>query len=124
MKAHFVGKCRRELYYLQVLAKSKPKIRKVIIKHGPGDVLLSMFECCYNVLKGTIPLTKAQKQTLLRYKKHLRALANKKVSRVNKKRLVTQRGGNLLSALFPPVLSVLKSLFKNVFGFVLLELVL
>ena len=101
------------LYYLQVLAKSKPKIRKVIIEHGPGDVLLSICECCYNVLKGTIPLTKAQKQRLVRYKKHLRALANKKVSRVNKKRLLIQRGGNLLLALLPPVLSVLRSLFKK-----------
>ena len=99
------------LAYLQILAKCKPKIRKVIIDPGPADVLMCVCECCYNLLKGTVPLTPTQKQRLSRYKKHLRALADKKVSRVKKRRILNQKGGNLLAALLPPVLSVLGSLF-------------
>ena len=99
------------LAYLQILAKCKPKIRKVIINHGPVDVLTCVCECCYNLLKGTVPLTPSQKRRLSRYKKHLRALADKKVSRVKKRRVLNQKGGNLLAALLPPVLSVLGSLF-------------
>ena len=103
---------RDSLPYLQILAKCKPKVRKVLIEHGPSDLILCICECCYNVLKGTVPLTKRQKQHLSRYKKHLRGLANKKISRVKKRRLLTQQkgGGNLLTALLPPVLSVLSSL--------------
>ena len=101
---------RVSLPYLQILAKCKPKVRKAIIEHGSSNLVLSICECCYNVLKGTIPLTKIQKRRLSRYKEHLRALASKKVSRVKKKRLLTQKGGNLLAALLPPVLSVLSSL--------------
>ena len=99
------------LAYLQILAKCKPKIRKVIIDHGPADVLTCVCECCYNLLKGTVPLTPSQKRRLSRYKKHLRALADKKVSRMKKRRILNQKGGNLLAALLPPVLSVLGSLF-------------
>ena len=99
------------LAYLQILAKCKPKIRKVIIDHGPADVLMCVCECCYNLLKGTVPLTPTQKRRLSRYKEHLRALADKKVSRVKKRRILNQKGGNLLAALLPPVLSVLGSLF-------------
>jgi hypothetical protein len=67
------------------------------------------------VLKGTVPLTKKQKQHLLRHKKHLRSLASKKISRVKKRRLLAQQkgSGNLLTALLPPVLSVLTSLLKK-----------
>ena len=99
------------LAYVQILAKCKPKIRKAIIDHGPADVLMCVCECCYNLLKGTVPLTPSQKRRLSRYKEHLRALADKKVSRVKKRRILNQKGGNLLAALLPPVLSVLGSLF-------------
>ena len=101
---------KENLSYLQVLAKCKPKIRKVIIEHGPADVLTGVCECCYNLLKGTVPLTPSQKRRLSRYKKHLRTLADKKVSRVKKRRILNQKGGNLLTALLLPVLSVLGSL--------------
>lgn len=100
------------LSYLQVLAKCKPKIRNVIIEHGPPGVILSICECSHNVLKGAVPLSPAHKRRLSRYKHHLRALANKNVSRIKKKKLLNQKGGNLLTALLPPVLSVLGSLLK------------
>ena len=98
------------LAYLQVLAKCKPKIRKIIVEHGPADVLMSICECSYNLLKGTIPPTQSQKRSLSRYKNHLRTSADNKVSRIMKKRLLNQKGGNLLTALLPPLLSLLGSL--------------
>ena len=104
---------RNNLPYLQVLAKSKPKIRKVIIEHGPSDVILCICECTVNVLKGTVPISVNQKRQLSRYKKHLRALANKKISRAKKKKILNQKGGNLLTALLPPVLTVLGSLLTK-----------
>ena len=48
------------LAYLQVLAKCKPKIRKVIINHGPADVLTCICKCCFDLLKGKVPLTPMQ----------------------------------------------------------------
>ena len=86
---------RGSLPYLQVMVKSKPKLRKFLIDNVPANIITAICECSLNLLKGVIPL---------------RALANKKVSRKQKKKHLNQKGGNLLTALLPPVLSVLGSL--------------
>ena len=101
---------RGSLPYLQVMVKSKPKLRKFLIDNVPANVITAICECSLNLLKGVIPLTPRQKRRLVRYKTHLRALANKKVSRKQKKKHLNKKGGNLLTALLPPVLSVLGSL--------------
>ena len=75
------------LPYLQILAKSKPKLRKILIENVPESVITAIYECCLNTLKGVIPLTPHQKRRLAPYKTHLRALANRKVSRKRKKDL-------------------------------------
>ena len=101
---------RENLPYLQILAKCKPRLRKLIIDNGPPSIVLCLSECCLNLLKGVVPLTPRQKKRLSRYKTHLRALASKKVSKKRKKQYLNQKGGNLLTTLLPPVLSVLSSL--------------
>ena len=80
------------LPYLQVLAKSKLKLRKILIKNVPEGVITAICECCLNALKGVTPLTPHQKRRLAPYKTQLRALANRKVSRKRKKTYLTQRG--------------------------------
>ena len=45
------------LPYLQILAKSKPKLRKILIQNVPESVITAIYECCLNTLKGVIPLT-------------------------------------------------------------------
>jgi ribose 1,5-bisphosphokinase PhnN len=67
-------------------------------------------KCSLNLPKGVVPLTPRQKRHLVRYKAHLRDLANKKVSRKRKRQRLNQKGRNLLSELLPPVLGVLGSL--------------
>ena len=98
------------LPYLQVLVKSKPKLRKILIDNVPESVITAICECRLNLLKGVIPFTSPQKRRLACYKTHLRALANKKVSGKKKKQYLNQKGDNLLTALLPPVLGVLSSL--------------
>ena len=68
------------LPYLQVLVKFKPKLRELLIEHGPVSLITSICECALNLLKGVIPLTPRQKRRLARYETHLCGLANKKVS--------------------------------------------
>ena len=101
------------LPYLQVLVKSKPKLPKLHIEHGPVSLITSICECALNLLKGVIPLTPRQKHRLGRYKTYLRRLASKNVSQKRKKQFLNQKGGNLLTALLPPVLTVLGSLLTK-----------
>ena len=79
------------LPYLQVLVKSKPKLRKLLIEHGPVSLIISICECALNLLKGVIPLTPCQKHRLARYKTHLRGLANKKVSQKKRNSFLTRK---------------------------------
>ena len=79
------------LPYLQVLVKSKPKLRKLLIEHGPVSMITSICECALNLLKGVIPLTPHQKRHLARYKKHLRGLASKKVSQRERNSFLTRK---------------------------------
>ena len=72
---------------------------------------LSLYLCWFIARLDLIPLTQHQKRRLAQYKTHLRALANRKVSRKRKKTYLTQRGGSILAALLPPALGVLGSLF-------------
>ena len=105
-----MSKCiKGSLPYLQVLVKSKPKLRKILIDNVPESVITAICECCWNLLKRVIPLTSPWLRCLAPHKTHLRALANKKVSRKKKKQYLNQKGGNLLMAL-PSVLGVLSSL--------------
>ena len=101
------------LPYLQVLVKCKPKLRKLLIEHGPVSLVTSICECALNLLKGVIPLTPRQKRRLAQYKTQLRGLVNKTVSRKKKKHFLNQKGGNLLTALLLPVLTVLGSLLTK-----------
>jgi hypothetical protein len=98
---------KRSLPYLKVMGTCGPKLRKFMI---PAEVISAICECSLNLLKGIVPLTPRQKRRLVRYKAHLRDLANKKVSRKRKRQRLNQKGGNLLSDLLPPVLGVLGSL--------------
>ena len=38
---------------LQILVKSKPKLRKILIENVPESVITAIYECCLNMLKGT-----------------------------------------------------------------------
>ena len=82
----------------------------MIIGHAPDHVLMAICECALSVLKGVIPLTQRQKRHLSRYRTHLRGLANKKVSKKQKKLYLTQKGGGLLTTVLPPVINTLGNL--------------
>ncbi len=100
---------KRALPLLQVIAKSKPKVRNAIIEHGPADLIKAISEIVLNVLKGVVKLTARQKKRLIRYKNKLRALSSNKVSQKVKRKFLTQKGGGaaLAGVLLPIALSVL-----------------
>ena len=64
------------------------------------SLITSICECAQNLLKDVIPLTPRQKRRLAWYKTHLRGLTKKK-------QFLKHKNGNPLTALLPPVLTVL-----------------
>ena len=98
---------------LHVLKTAKPSIVRHLIKNGSKDLLNVLCECCYNVIKGNVPLTHFQKKRLHRYKNTLRTLTtNKRKLTLSKKRQLLQKGG-FLGVLLGPVIKLLGTILQQ-----------
>ena len=104
---------KKHAYVLKALAEGHPTLRKIILEGADKELLECLTECAYNVLKGTVPLTKAQLTKLTRHKQHLREVAKPKTTQKRKKEIF-QTGGFLPLLLAPLVVSVLGRLVKGV----------
>lgn len=95
--------------FLHLLSRSSAKRRKALIKQATKDELTSLFEICFNILRGNIPLNSYMKRKLKRERHTLRKLADKKVTIQKKKQVVNQKGGFLgtVASLALPVLASL-----------------
>ena len=104
------NRMKKHLPMLKWLSTAKPKEQKAVIRVLGNDALKAVDECCVNVLKGNVPLTKSQKHRLSRFKQVMRKLGGggKALSTSSKRRLI-QTGG-FLGALLPPILSILGGL--------------
>jgi len=87
------------------------KGKKEYIRKCEKEFVNCLSECAKNVIKGNVPLSNRQKASLRRERNNLRALSVKKTS-LKKKRRILQKGG-FLTALLPPVLSVLTGLLTG-----------
>jgi len=100
---------RKYLPVLKRIAKLGDKAKRDCVRKCDKEFLDCISECAKNVVKGNVPLTNRQKTRLRRSRNELRALSVKKTS-LRKKRRILQKGG-FLTALLPPVLGILSSLF-------------
>ncbi len=75
--------------------RSSANRRKALIKQATRDELATIFEICFNILRGNLPLNSYMKKKLKRERNTLRTLADKKVSLQRKKKVANQKGGLL-----------------------------
>src|SRR6218665_214914 len=99
------------LAMFRILKKASPKVRRQILKNCTRSLLCCICECEKNVLKGNVPLSKAQKNKLVRHRDKFRRLVLKKTLVGEKKKLV--QSGGFLSVLIPPIAAFLGTLFAN-----------
>lgn len=102
---------RNYLSVLRSLMRMSVKDRRRAVANCNRDLIDCFCECALNVLKGNVPLTKAQLTKLRREKQNLRQLTLKKVS-LKKKKKILQKGG-FIGALLRPVLSLLAGLIGS-----------
>ena len=96
---------------LKILHNATPARQKNIIHTCDKELLECLSECAKNVLKGNVPLTAVQKQSLSRHRNNLRKLVLKTTTQKHKKKIL-QTGG-FLGALVTPILSLLGGLFNG-----------
>lgn len=76
------------------LANASPQVRRVRAEHIPKDCMQLLCVCCQAILKGSVPLSKSQKERLQPYKQDLRKIASKKIH-TKTKRDILKKGGVL-----------------------------
>ena len=99
---------RKHTPLLKALASTTPAVAKEIIEEGDKDLINTLCECGYNVLKGNVPLTPSQKKRLQRHKYTLRALVGNKRKSLQYKKELLQKGG-FLGALLAPLIGTVLS---------------
>jgi len=105
---------RRVKMFLPVLRRIRKmgdKARRDYVKKCNREFIDCVSEYAKDVIKGNVQMSGPQKANLRRRRKDARALAIKKTS-LTKKRSILQKGG-FLTALLPPVLSILSSMFRK-----------
>ena len=107
-------KANKYLPLLKYLGKVKPAEYKAIIKSAPSGLINAIGECCYNVLRGNVPVTERQKQRLKKYKTLVRAIGDRKLSVKRRRRALLQKGGSfgILSTVLPAAIGLLSNLFN------------
>ena len=80
------------LYKLHALKDAKSKLRKAIISNCEKEIIHTISECAFNVLRGNVNLTDCLKKRLRKFKRLLRTLIDNRVPLSRKKRLINQRG--------------------------------
>ena len=96
---------------LKALASTTPSITKATIRAGDKDLINTLCECGYNVLKGNVSLTTSQKKRLNRHKHTLRTLTKSKGKSLKRKKALLQKGGFLGALLAPIIGTVLGGIF-------------
>lgn len=99
---------------LKRLKRMSEQKRRTFIKTCDKDVINVLCECAKNLLKGRVSLTNHQIRQLQRWKTSLRVLAVKRTP-IKAKKSILQKGG-FLSALLPPILSVIGGLASQFFS--------
>ena len=100
---------KRHMSTLQVLSKAPKKLRTAVIDNSTRDLILALCEVIHNVLIGSVKLKPSEIKKLRRYRHTLAKLTRKSTSVKDKKTLINQQGGFLLT-LLPPAIALLSTL--------------
>ena len=100
------SRMQRNLSLLELLYKSVPGMRRVIVCGASADFINALCEIALNVLRGNIPLTDKQYAQLEKKRGIIRLVADKKVKRGKKKKTINQSGGFLLPLLGAAILFI------------------
>ena len=106
-----VKKLREQVPYLEALKQSRQGVRRrrMLIDAGGAPLIKCLGECCHNVLQGVVPISEVTRRKLKRHARHIREVADPKVSLKRKRAVLVQKGG-FLPALLVPVLSAVSGL--------------
>lgn len=94
------------------LKNSSAEQRKFILKKASPDLIQTIADICYNIVRGNIDLPENKQKALRKHKRAIRRLADKKIKIITKRREILQKGGFLPALL--PALSIAASIIGGI----------
>ena len=104
---------KKQLPLFKVIIESKPKLKVLIFKEVGKEFIIALSECCLNILRGGIKLTKILLRSLNPFKKHIRYFAETVNSIKQKKKFLVKSGGLFVSKVLKAVLPALYEYFQK-----------
>ena len=108
-----MSRLQSQQHFLYVLKDAKPEARRGLLASADDELINAIVECALNTLNGNHKLRKGEKSKLKKYKNRLRALIDPKISFKNKRKLLVQKGGFIVSMLASVLSGVIGSLIRN-----------
>lgn len=96
--------------YLCHLTNCSPHQRTFLLATTSPEQVHAICEVCSNLSKGTVPISKAQKERLRKHADDIRELADPSIPFKIKKQTLAQKGDGFVSDVMSPLMSAL-SLF-------------
>lgn len=107
------SRMQRNLALLELVYKSSPSVRRVIVNNAGSDFINALCEIALNVLRGNIPLSDKQYNQLKKKKKSIKLITVKGVKLAKKKKTINQTGGFLLPLLGAAIPFIFSLINKN-----------
>lgn len=97
MKKKSLIRLKKQLPFLKCLQCCKPNLRKLLLKHGDGELIKALTEICYNSIKGRIPIPPKSIEKLKPYKSPLRRLTDRSLSLASRRKILQTGGGPFIT---------------------------
>ena len=95
---------------LKILAFSKTRYKKAILNKADKKMIVSICDIIFNILNGNVNIDIDTKNKLKKHKFLLRSLIEKSTIK-HKRKILEQKGGNVLGIILPILLSTLSAIF-------------
>lgn len=97
----------KNLNWLKVLQCCDKSELKGILKQTSATKVNALCDCIHNVLNGNVPIDSTTKEKLKTKKKVLRKVIDKKIKVPERRKLLVQHGGGIISSILVPTLLAL-----------------
>jgi hypothetical protein len=110
-KKNNLARLKRNFPLIKALQNASQKHRKIILKKAKPELIKTIADICYNIANGNIQLPEQRRKKLLRFRKAIRRISDRKTSLKTKRREIVQKGG-FIGAIIP-ALSIAASLISG-----------
>lgn len=92
---------------LYALKNASPKLRNVILKNAPSEIIKTLSEIAYNIIHGNVEICGKTHKCLSKYKRVLRKFSSPQTNITRKRKLIVNQIGGWVTPLMTIIGTIL-----------------